>query len=147
MYRAACVHGDSMCPTLIEGDWIILNASRKRRASIQKNDVVAFKVHTGMHNKQCLIKRVIGLPGDRVKSANGVMVVPDGHLYVLGDNRDVSKDSRHLGCVPIKHVIGVMECVSGGTGSKTGTLQHRIDGTKITFKKGLAMIYKRWGID
>lgn len=38
------------------------------------------------------------------------IVVPDGYIYVMGDNRKESKDSRFFGCVPIEHVDGYVLC-------------------------------------
>ena len=80
------------------------------------------------------IKRVIGLPGDHIEiknervyvngdpikenyldagtvtdSASGLftdIVVPDGYVYVLGDNREVSCDSRLFGCIPVEKIEG-----------------------------------------
>ena len=80
------------------------------------------------------IKRVIGLPGDHIEikdehvyvndkllnedyldygtittSAEGCfidIIVPDGYVYVLGDNREVSGDSRRFGCIPVEKIEG-----------------------------------------
>ncbi len=76
------------------------------------------------------IKRVIGKPGDYLEFRDAVVVrngevldepylkepakygslepveVPEGYVFVMGDNRNDSKDSRHIGCVPAGHVIG-----------------------------------------
>lgn len=83
-------------------------------------------------NKRSYIKRIIGLPGDRIEIKNGNVyvnnikldedyltkntvtkegiynniIVPEGTVFVLGDNRDGSLDSRFLGCIPIKRVEG-----------------------------------------
>ncbi|MGR5864734.1 signal peptidase I [Bacillus cereus] len=77
------------------------------------------------------IKRVIGKPGDTISYKNGVLYrngnkiqepylyekmseqenqtwrVPAGHLFVLGDNRNNSKDSRMIGYIPLDHILGV----------------------------------------
>lgn len=83
-------------------------------------------------NKTSYIKRVIGVEGDRVQIANGKvyingseleepylpvgtvtrnvyyndLIVPEGCIYVLGDNRAESMDSRTFGCIPIEKVEG-----------------------------------------
>lgn len=85
-------------------------------------------------NSTSYIKRVIGLPGDHIEikdgkvylneevlyeqyldigtvtnSADGCftdVIVPDGYVYVLGDNREVSGDSRRFGCIPIEKIEG-----------------------------------------
>jgi signal peptidase I len=61
-----------------------------------------------------VIKRVTGLPGDIVVVPNSVpgaaksVTVPDGHVWVEGDNKDASRDSREYGPVPVNLVIGIV---------------------------------------
>lgn len=88
-------------------------------------------------NKVSYIKRVIGLPGDHIVIKDGNVyrndekleesyirealtetqeeeysdvVVPEGTVYVMGDNREQSKDSRSFGCIPFERVNGYLVC-------------------------------------
>ena len=120
------VTGTSMTPTLQNDQVIICN----KLAECQKGDVVAF-----YYNNKVLIKRVTGvagdvidISGDGVVSVNGEPLdepyvselalgecdielpyqVPDNRIFVMGDHRSVSIDSRStsVGCVAIENVIG-----------------------------------------
>ncbi len=108
------VSGSSMLPTIQNGSLL----SIEYRNSLSYGDVVVVK-----HKNRQLIKRLIGLPGDSIEILNGEVirnglvikepyawldksnvdcfVVPEGHLFILGDNRANSKDSRQIGCISI----------------------------------------------
>ena len=95
---------------------------------IARGDLVAFE-HGAGDDRRILLKRVIGLPGDTVALVRGKVfvngvaaegypdppgdgedlaptAVPEGSIYVLGDNRAQSDDSRAFGPVPVESVIG-----------------------------------------
>ncbi len=120
------VDGYSMTPTLQNGEYILVNKLAYKTGEPQRGDIVVFMFP--VDPQEDLIKRVIGLPGERVSIHNGQVtindvplnepyiaaaplydderVVPEGQLYVLGDNRNESKDSHQWGLLPLENVVG-----------------------------------------
>jgi signal peptidase I len=120
------VDGSSMEPTLFSGEFVIVNKLAYKFGDPSRGDIVVF--HFPRDPEQEYIKRVIGLPGDQVHisegkvSVNNQLVeepyiavvpayegtwsVPDGQLFVLGDNRNNSSDSHNWGTVPQEYVVG-----------------------------------------
>jgi signal peptidase I len=120
------VDGFSMNPSLENGEYILVNKLAYRLGIPERGDIVVFSFP--LDPEQDLIKRVIGLPGETITvengsvSANGVplkepyiaasplyngtWVVTDGQLFVLGDNRNESKDSHEWGLLPMENIIG-----------------------------------------
>ncbi len=120
------VDGFSMNPTLQDGEYVLVSKVTYRLGQPQHGDIIVFK-YPG-EPPQDLIKRIIGLPGDSVQ-VNGSNVyvngqplaepyiaaapmyqgqwqVPEGFLFVLGDNRNDSSDSHSWGLLPRENVIG-----------------------------------------
>ena len=112
------VDGFSMRPTLQDGEYILVNKLAYKTGEPQRGDIVVFVFP--VNPQEDLIKRVIGLPGETVSvqnggsvcqwqrswtepyiasppAYNGDWVVPEGKLFVLGDNRNDSRDSHQWG--------------------------------------------------
>ena len=116
----------SMEPTLEEGEILIVNKLAYKLGKIERGDILTF--HYPLNPKLDYIKRIIGLPGDKVTISKGLVyvngnalyepyinnhpedednwLVPENMVFVLGDNRRESSDSRSWGFVPTDYVIG-----------------------------------------
>lgn len=119
------VNGESMEPTLIENEILLL---RKYDKNYKRFDIVVIE-----YEKDKIVKRVIGLPGDHISFKNnnlyvngkkmkenfkhnevsdfdiedlGEKVVPKDSYFVVGDNRPVSKDSRIIGFIKKDQIKG-----------------------------------------
>jgi signal peptidase I len=121
----------SMAPTLKVNDRVLVNKLSYDLHDVHRGDLIVFESppNEGSQTKD-LIKRVIGLPGETVESQNGHILingqvleepylgpdvttgplekvtVPSEHLWVMGDNRPNSRDSRFFGAIPESLVIG-----------------------------------------
>ncbi|KAK8162441.1 peptidase S24/S26A/S26B/S26C [Phyllosticta citrichinensis] len=103
--------GASMVPNLPTfGAAVLISKQYRRGRNIEVGDLVSFD-HP-MKLGEGVIKRVIGLPGDFVlrdtpEKGDGIMLqVPEGHMWVAGDNQSASRDSRMFGPIPLALVRG-----------------------------------------
>ncbi len=134
------VPADSMSPTLKIGDRFIIDKTAYKIKSPQRGDIIIFNPTPILRQqkfKDKFVKRVIGIPGDRVEVSNGKVyingrtivekylseapkynwsstaltpdgVVPKGQYLVLGDNRNNSYDSHYWGFVDRNLIVGKM---------------------------------------
>ncbi|MEJ2038459.1 MAG: signal peptidase I [Desulfosarcinaceae bacterium] len=151
----------SMAPSILPGDYILLNKAVYKNRSPRRGDVVVFIYPND--RRLYFIKRIAALPGDSIEIRGGVVyindqplplramspdrmpyyapkngerlleetsgkaaypilvdgtypdlpktTVPNGHCFVLGDNRGHSRDSRHFGPVPLSDIRGRLEYI------------------------------------
>ncbi len=126
------VESISMQPTLYAGNFVLVNRLAYTIGKPSRGDIIIFR-YPPDPTQVPYIKRVIGLPGDTVHITdgkvyiNGVLLVepylitttnrggdwtvPANSLFVMGDNRNNSSDSRSWGFVPLQNVIGKAEVV------------------------------------
>jgi signal peptidase I len=130
------VKGASMEPTFQSGDYIITSKITYKFKKMERGDVVVFNSPKNPNIEY--IKRIIGLPGDKVMVKDGEVyvndqilpetyistktnlweggflkegepiIVPDNYLFVMGDNRPRSSDSREFGPIPISSIVGTV---------------------------------------
>jgi signal peptidase I len=129
LYQPVRVEGTSMLPRLEDSDRLFINKFVYHIAAIERGDVVVF--HYPRDPEKSYIKRVIGLPGDRIWIAQGEvwlngkplresyvplmyrdtrsmaeMVVPPDSYFMMGDHRSISSDSREFGPVERSLIYG-----------------------------------------
>jgi signal peptidase I len=139
LFQAFYIPSSSMEPTLQVGDRVLVNKISYDIDDVDRGDIVVFERpdEWGAGDIDDLIKRVIGLPGERVAVVDGVIqidgapldepwlpedvttptffqesgcvpecTIPEGSLFVLGDNRGNSDASNHFGPLEFEQVVG-----------------------------------------
>jgi signal peptidase I len=129
LYQPVRVEGTSMLPRLEDHDRLFINKFVYRITAIERGDIVVF--HYPRDPEKSYIKRVIALPGDRLRVDRGLVwlngnplperyvpeeykdsrsmteiVIPDGSYFMMGDHRSISSDSREFGPVDRDLIYG-----------------------------------------
>lgn len=145
IFRIHPVSGPSMEPSFYGGERVVTTYNIN---DIKRGDVIIVRIDKETYNEDetfFIIKRVVGLPGDKIEWNNGILyingddkyedyistttgknftrdffyfenrkeiscgnVIPDGYVFVLGDNRGDSKDSRDFGLIPVSKIKGIV---------------------------------------
>jgi len=133
--KPTIVKEHSMEPTLYENNYIFLSKQQYRFTDIKQGQIIVFhsNVETETGDDKLLIKRVVGIPGDRISITGGAvfvngeqlnesyikeqyttgnveeMLLPEDMVFVMGDNRQNSMDSRdsRVGLIPKNRIVGM----------------------------------------
>lgn len=134
LYQPVKVEGTSMEPRLTDQERVFINKFIYKFETVGRGDVVVFWYPKDA--SKSFIKRVVGVPGDRVEMRAGELFingartvepyltaefrgadsfapvdVPRGEYFVLGDHRNSSNDSRNWGTVPQQYIYGKAQLV------------------------------------
>jgi signal peptidase I len=138
--RSFYIPSGSMLPTLHINDFILVNEMIYEFSDPVRGDIVVFhppydpNAPAQSIDKTDLIKRVVGLPYDTIEVKDGVLYlnnqaldepfikepilknygptrVDAGEIFVMGDNRNDSKDSRYIGSIPMENLVGRAEII------------------------------------
>jgi signal peptidase I len=132
LFQAFFIPSGSMEDTLQVGDRVLVNKLSYQFGDIERGDIVVFHKpeNAGESDVDEFIKRVIGLEGETLRSMDGVVyidgrpldepylesgiftsslneiTVPEGYIFVMGDSRGSSHDSRFFGPIPTDSIVG-----------------------------------------
>lgn len=131
LFQAFSIPSGSMEQTLQIDDRVMVNRLSYRLHDVNRGDVVVFHKPEGLQSEHDeLIKRVVAIAGESIEGKDnavyidgnrvaepyldpsdtifdfGPVVIPDGHVFVMGDNRDNSSDSRVFGPIPTDTIVG-----------------------------------------
>ena len=132
LFQAFYIPSASMDPTLKVHDRVLVNKLSYHLHPVHRGDIIVFKAPPQERTAQIkdLVKRVVGLPGDKIQGRDGQVyindrllkepylpkgtrtedlpakVIPAGHYFMMGDNRGASSDSRVFGPITRSAIIG-----------------------------------------